>query len=553
MTTLAGKPNQPGSTDGTAAEALFRNPTGIAVDPTGNVYVVDTGNHTIRRISPGGVVTTVAGTAGEKGSTDGSRVAARLDPPRKVAVGPAGVLYVLSETAVRKVAPDGTVSTLPIGNRPTSGATILTGIAVAANGDLFIVDSERQFSAFGGSQGSVIRKFNPQGEALAFGSAADGKFSFFFANDLAIDAAGNLYAVQNGLFTTSSIGQTFRAILRIAPDGTATALSGGGKPSAEMPSTVDGDSKATRFADPRALSVGPDGWIAVVETASHAVRMVDPQGRSSTLAGGNGAGSIDGAAAVARFDGPEALAATSDGTLYVLERNTSKVRNVTPSGVVGTLPWSGFTDLEQLATGPGDSVYVSQWTGATFRIFSLYRFSPGPGDGSPTRESGARSGLFAVDPAANVIYPHSQGITLTAPDGSSRVLVSGVDVKAVASNEVGVVYFVTSDGTLSVINAAGEVRVVANTAAQLPQQVGVGAAFRFQSPAVLTLDSAGNVYVAGARRVVKVTPGGVVTTVINLTGLEGVDPTGLIRGIAWSRGALYVSILNAIVKIAPVR
>ena len=113
FTTLAGRAGI-GSTDGTSSAARFSYPSGVAVDGAGNVYVADTENHMIRKVTSGGVVTTLAGLAGSKGSTDGTGTAARFSSPSGVAVDSAGNVYVADRDShtIRKVTPGGMVTTL---------------------------------------------------------------------------------------------------------------------------------------------------------------------------------------------------------------------------------------------------------------------------------------------------------------------------------------------------------------------------------------------------------------------------------------------------------
>jgi DNA-binding beta-propeller fold protein YncE len=92
--------------DGNGADARFCNPQGLAVDTAGNVFVADTGNHTVRKISPTGEVTTLAGHAGSSGSADGKAKDARFNSPSGVAVDRAGNIFVADNNnhAIRKVA-----------------------------------------------------------------------------------------------------------------------------------------------------------------------------------------------------------------------------------------------------------------------------------------------------------------------------------------------------------------------------------------------------------------------------------------------------------------
>src|SRR5262245_5404929 len=132
FTNFAGKPIGPGQ-DGAGVAARFQQPKGVAADTAGNLYVADTGNHTIRKITPGGVVTTVAGTAGLAGSSDGTGSAARFSSPSGVAVDNAGNVYVADQTTIRKIKPAGAVTTLA-GSAGQLGSIDGSGSAARFNG-----------------------------------------------------------------------------------------------------------------------------------------------------------------------------------------------------------------------------------------------------------------------------------------------------------------------------------------------------------------------------------------------------------------------------------
>jgi sugar lactone lactonase YvrE len=174
---LAGSPGNPGWTDAKGDNAHFRNPWAVAVDHSENVYVADKDNFVIRKITPDGLVTTMAGKPGVPGFSDGNREAARFNDPRGVAVDYFGNVYVAdtASQAVRKVSPSGDVST------PARGLSNPGSIAVDAKGTVYVADST-----------GVHRIANGKAELLP--SAGQG----VQADYIAVDSRGVLYMVDTG-------------------------------------------------------------------------------------------------------------------------------------------------------------------------------------------------------------------------------------------------------------------------------------------------------------------------------------------------------------------
>ncbi len=153
VSTFAGRGGVAGTADGKGGEARFATPRGIAVDPRGNVYVADEGNSNIRKITPDGVVSTLAGSMGQAaGSADGTGAAARFGAPRALTVDAAGNVFVADtdNNTIRKITPDGVVSTLAgkpgeAGKVDGTGAAARfsepRGIAVDADDNVFVADS----------------------------------------------------------------------------------------------------------------------------------------------------------------------------------------------------------------------------------------------------------------------------------------------------------------------------------------------------------------------------------------------------------------------------
>jgi serine/threonine protein kinase len=281
---LAGQPGAPGSADGAASDARFKSPGGIAVDTSGNIYVADTGNNTIRKIARGGQVSTLAGLAGKPGREDGSGSAARFLAPLGIAADHAGNIYVaeFASDLIRKITPGGEVSTLA------------------------------------GSAG------NP-------GSADGAGDNAHFRNpwSVAVDSTGDVYVADKSNFT----------VRQITPTGRVSTFAG----FPGIPGDADGPGSYARFRDPHGVAVDSAGNIYVADTGNNAIRMINSFGMVKTLAGMAGrAGDADGIGNNARFSNIQSMAVGNGSNIYVLDGDI--IRKITPGGVVTTLPTSSLAD-----------------------------------------------------------------------------------------------------------------------------------------------------------------------------------------------------------------
>ena len=275
LTTVAGVAGSVGTADGTGSAARFNSPLGIAVDTAGNLYVADSTNHTIRKITPAGVVSTLAGLAGSAGSANGAGSAARFSQPIGIAVTVAGTIYVgdASNRTIRSITSTGVVSTL-------AG---LAGIGGSTDGS-----------------GSAARFGRPVG--------------------VAVDAAGTLYVSD----------QTNDTVRAITPGGMVSTLAG----LAGNPGIADGSS-AARFNNPWGAAVDAAGNVYVADRLSHTIRKITPAAVVSTLAGLAGSfGSANGTGTEARFQNPRSLAVDAAGNIYVADSGNNAIRKITPAGVV---------------------------------------------------------------------------------------------------------------------------------------------------------------------------------------------------------------------------
>lgn len=520
FTTLAGNPPSNGSADGTGSAARFSYPRGNAVDAAGNVYIADAGNYTIRKITPAGVVTTVAGLAGASGFANGNGSAARFNLLEAVAVDSASNLYVTDNFAIRKITPSGDVTTLTglpgqIGSADGPPGTAqfgyLGGIVADDAGNLFVTDSN-----------ATIRKIDPAGVVTTFAGSpgvhgsedGTGNAARFNAlGGIAIDSHGNLFVAEGSLNNT---------IRRITPAGVVTTFAG--KPGSV--GNEDGTGNNARFYSPngvgidsadnlyigdlfyanirkitpaavvttlahvggRPAGVSTDsaGNIYVSDSLNHIIRKLTSSGDVTTLAGlADSPGYVDGSGTAVRFHQPTAVAKDSAGNTYVADGANSAIRKITPDGTVST------------------------FAGTAYHI--------GTADGTGSAAQFGRPGGIVIDSHGNIFvsdggfYPYSAGHSL-------RKITPGAVVTTVATG--------------------------------------------FNWPGGIAIDGADNIYLAeaGANKIRKITPDGVVTTVAGSGSRGFTDGTGSSATFfgpgavaAMPDGTLYVADTgnSAIRKITP--
>jgi hypothetical protein len=378
-TTLGGQMGGPGNADGTGSAARFNLPWGVAVDSAGNVFVADSANHTIRKVTPAGVVTTLAGSAGVSGTNDGTGSGARFNWPYDVAVDSAGNLFVadIGNSTVRKVSAAGVVITLA-GSAGAYGSADGTGsgarfdgpygVAVGSAGNLFVADNGN----------STIRKVSAAGvvttlagSAGAYGSA-DGTGSaarFYGPAGVAVDSAGNVFVSDCGNNT----------IRKVTPAGVVTTLAG----SAGNSGGTDGTGSGARFHQPWGVAVDSSCNVFVADAGdnnmwgdpfSNTIRKVTPAGVVTTIGGLAGViGGADGAGSSAIFDDPSGIALDSEGNLCVADSQNNAIRKGWPiSGRVGvtiTVP------PQSLVTNVGATVSFSVTATGTGQLSYQWRFN----------------------------------------------------------------------------------------------------------------------------------------------------------------------------------
>jgi sugar lactone lactonase YvrE len=297
----AGRPGEAGD-GGPATQAELRWCHGLAIGPDGSLYLADTDNHRVRRVTPGGIIQTVAGT-GERGfaGDGGSAARARLARPEGVAVGPDGALYIADtgNDRVRHVGPDGVI------------------VTVAGAGGQFL----------DGPEPTVVRSGGDGGPATAA--------HLNWPSDVAVGPDGALY-----------IADTFNGrIRRVDHAGVITTVAGSGRPS----DLADAEPATEVWLDrPHGVAVGLDGTLLIADSGNHRVCRVERDGCLTTVAGAGarGFGGDGGPARDAFLDEPWRVAALLDGALAIADRGNGRLRRVDHQGRIATIAGSDPPTLD---------------------------------------------------------------------------------------------------------------------------------------------------------------------------------------------------------------
>jgi NHL repeat len=508
VTTLAGTPGVPGTNNSTGTSAKFYYPYGLAVDTNGTVYVADTYNHTIRKVTAGGVVTTLAGTPGGAGTNNGTGAAAKFNTPYGLAVDTSGTLYVADtyNHVIRKVTAAGAVTTFA-GKMFSPGSLNGTGtaaqfhypagISVGTGGTLYVADYANSLIRRITSAGAVSTLAGTAGSpGSANGTGAAARFNQ--PMDVAADLSSGL------VYVAEDVNQIIRKITSV---GVVTTLAG----QIVGSGTNNGTGSVARFNYPSGAAVAGNGTVYVADYRNFVVRKISPAGVVTNLAGMAGvAGTNNGTGTAARFNGPVGVAVDGSNYLYVADYQNHAIRKITPAGVVTTL--AGHLGTSGTNNGTGTAAQFNSPIGvAVDAIGTVY-----VGDtanhairkitsaGVVTTLAGLVGTFGTNDGVGGAARFHSP--TGVAVDGSNYVYV--------ADNGNSCIRRVAPDGTVTTL---------AGTAGSPGSDDGTNSTARFTNPFGIAVDFASNLCVGdtGNQTIRKITPDGVVTTIGGLAGASG--------------------------------
>lgn len=508
---LTGTPGGSGSIDGAVGTARFNSPSAVAMDGGGNMYVADSANNTIRKITSTGVVTTLVGTPGVSGSSDGVGSAAQFNYPTGVAVDGDGNIYVADSGnyTIRKITPEGTVTTLAgsagqYGSTDGSGGSALFGYftGITVNGESILVADTFNHTirqvATGGVVTTVVGNPGQPGALDGAGSSA----LFDHPAGVTVDGVGNIYVAD-----TSN-----HAIRKITAGGVVTTLAG----NPALAGRMDGTGTVALFNFPCGVSADAGGNVYVADTDSNTIRKVTQSGVVTTIAGTSGtAGMVNGTGTAASFRNPQGLYVDGNGTIYVADTGNQAIRKVS-YGVVTT--FAGSPMQSGYATGTGIAAQFNHPTGMVLDSVG---------------------NIYVADTYSPILRKVTSAGVVTTIGGKPGSMANGngdiwsgcsYNYPAGMALELSGSYFYVADTynhTIRKVATASSrpytVTTFAGTAGLQGCADATGTAATFNNPIGLVIDSGTNLYVADSynHTIRQITAAGVVTTIAGTPNVSG--------------------------------
>lgn len=510
---------------GPATNALLQLPSGVAVDKSGNVYIADTGDNLIRKVTTDGVINTFAGDSypgyfdKDDNTSDNigpDAINSEFHKPQDVAVDSSGNVYIADtvNNVVRRVTTDGKIKTL-VGdtsagfkgdNGPAEKAGLISPMALAidGSGNLYILTNGDSRIRKVDTKNVITTVAGSGVPGFADGSGASAQFNF--PTGLAVDSSGNLY-----------VADSLNLRIRKVSGGNVTSVAGNGNFSY---SGDNGPALNAQLSSPAGVAADASGNVYIADTANNVVRRVSRDGVITNVLGTGQAGGGDN-----QLSAPQSVAVDASGNVYVADTLNGRIRKIS-GGAVSTV---GGTDQFFTPTGvavdASGNVYVADISRNIVRRVAA--------NGSVATVAGTGTAGFGGDngPAA--------GAMLNAP-------------RAVAVDGGGNLYIAdTGNNRIRRVNVGGQISTVAGTGVPgFSGDSGLALNAQIANPVGLAVDSSGNIYFSDGSRIRKVQAAGFISTIAGsatpgYSGDGGVATTAQLNGPAAvavdSTGNVYVA------------
>ena len=497
---------------GPANQANLHLPGGLALDSKGNLYIADTGDNLIREVTTDGIINSIAGDSLPGYSGNGaSPINAEVHSPEDVAVDSSGNVYI-ADTAnayIRKITPsnnqinfiagNGSVGYAGDGGLATSAGLIEPfALALDSNGNVYLTEPEdgriREITISNNDINTVV------GNGI-LGFAGDGgsalKAEIHQASGIAIDSSGNLY-----------IADSLNNRIRKVSGGTISTIAGSG---AFSYSGDGGPATSAQLFGPQATAVDAAGNLYIADTNNNVVREVNAKGVISTIAGTGTAGSSGdgGAATAAQLNAPQGIAVDAAGNVYIADTANAKVRRIS-GGTISTVAGNGTPGYSGDGGGAASAMLNTPVGLAIDSAGNLYIADSGNNVVRKVSTGGTIS-TFAGNGSQG--YSGNGGAAaaaqLNAPEG---VAVDAAGNVYIADTLNSAIREVNSKGVIQTIGGTGRAGYTGDG--------GLATAAQFGSPTSIAVDAVGNLYIADSgSRIRKIFPSGIVNTIAGSTGL----------------------------------
>ncbi len=319
----SGTAGQSNGTSGSPLTATFDAPEGLVFDSNGNMFVADRDNHVIRKITPSGTVSLFAGVMGLSGAQNGALGTGRFNSPIRLAIDDADHLYVADRdnARIRKVSPAGLISTIAGTTAGTGSTQFDWPIDVAVTGDgtkVYVADSKNhRIQKIMLSSGTWTTSLLAGATTPEYQNGTGSAARFNLPSGVALDNSGNIIVAD----------RMNNCIRKVTTAGVVTLLAG----TPELPSgySLDAPRLKAKIGQPFGVTVANDGCIYITDIEFHTIRRLNAEGFLSTVAGSGSAGSASGD--FATFNVPTSIVIDNSGNFYVADINNNKIRKMVPT------------------------------------------------------------------------------------------------------------------------------------------------------------------------------------------------------------------------------